>query len=157
MTHNMSLQNLIVKLNKKTKFKKAFSEKNLAFEIAQMIVESRSIKGYTQLQLAKKMKTHQSSIARAEKGKYLPSLSFLEKMANAYKTNLLPPRFSFMSNEDYSFMSLVNRDIYKTEAENKYKTVSDKDTFPIYSQIITSQKDTVHEECFRMDGEIAHA
>lgn len=101
----MSLNDLINGLENKPKFKKIFKQKSLSFEVAQMIIESRILKGYTQAELALRMKTHQSSIARAEKGQYLPSLSFLEKMAVAYNTHLIAPKFGFMKNYEFSFVS----------------------------------------------------
>ena len=83
-------------LSKNPEFKKEYYSYNLAFEIGQMLLEARTIKGITQKQLARMINTKQSGIARAESGKYLPSLSFLNKIANALKTYLVV-KFAFMS------------------------------------------------------------
>lgn len=80
------------KLLKGSKFRKEYYKKDLAFEIAHMLIEARIIKGITQEKLAKLLKTKQPSIARVESGDSLPSLNFLEKIANALDTTL---RISF--------------------------------------------------------------
>ncbi len=66
------------------------------FEVANLITEVRYHYKITQAQLAKKMKTHQPSIARIESGNTLPSLSFLEKLAHSVGTYLIAPKFGFM-------------------------------------------------------------
>lgn len=80
-------------------FKAEYERYDLAFEIGQMIVEARILKGITQHQLASLIKTKQPSIARLENGKKLPSLSFLSKIAEALGTHLLAPRFAFFEVE----------------------------------------------------------
>jgi len=69
---------------------------DLRLDIALMIDEARIKRGFTQRELAIKMGTKQTAISRAESGDYLPSLSFLERMAKAFKTELLAPRFAFL-------------------------------------------------------------
>ncbi|GEM_PF-5965675 len=76
-----------------------YEKPDLAFEIAKMMIDARIIKGITQSELAKKAKTSQSSIARVESGSYLPSLSFLQNIAQAMNTYLKPPKFGFMENK----------------------------------------------------------
>lgn len=92
----MSLQDLKQELLKNKEFRKAYYERDLASEIGQMLVETRLVKGITQERLAKLVKTKQSGIARAERGERLPSLSFLNRIAQALKTNLIV-KFEFMS------------------------------------------------------------
>lgn len=75
--------------------REAYEKPDLAFEIAKMMIDARIFKGITQSELAKKAKTSQSSIARVESGTYLPSLTFLQKIAQAMNTYLKPPRFGF--------------------------------------------------------------
>lgn len=70
-------------LLKDPEFKKALEETRLEYEIARAIISARIKKGMTQTQLAKKLKTRQSVISRAESATSLPSLSFLRKIANA--------------------------------------------------------------------------
>ena len=92
----MNLQQHKQKLLKSnSEFRKEYNSYDLAFEIGQMILEARSIKGITQKRLAEMIDTKQSGIARAESGNYLPSLSFLDKIAKALKTHLFV-RFGFM-------------------------------------------------------------
>lgn len=81
---------------KKFTTKDLLDQYDLAYEIAQMVIEARLIKGLTQEELAEKVGTHQSSIARLEAGNTLPSLSFLEKIADSLGTILIAPRFGFM-------------------------------------------------------------
>ncbi len=77
-------------------FKKEYYKKNLAFEIAKILIEARIIKNVTQDQLAKLIGTKQPSIARIERGESLPSLGFLQRIAKALNTYLVPPIFGFM-------------------------------------------------------------
>jgi transcriptional regulator with XRE-family HTH domain len=54
---------------------------DLAFQIAMEFERNRIASGFTQMQLADQIDTHQSSIARLESGGHLPSLRFLNKIA----------------------------------------------------------------------------
>ena len=60
------------------------------YEVISELLSVRIKKGITQKQLAKKIGTKQSAIARFEAGNVNPSLGFLEKMAGAmgYKVNI---------------------------------------------------------------------
>ena len=90
----MNLEILKERLSKNDNFKKIYYDKNdIAFEVARMIKNFRMKNGLTQAQLAKLVKTKQSSIARLEQGNYSPSLGFLEKIATVLKVKMLPPRF----------------------------------------------------------------
>jgi len=62
------------------------------FAIASAMIAARTHAGLTQAELAKKMGTTQSVIARLEAGKSKPSTSTLEKLAKATGTRL---RISF--------------------------------------------------------------
>ena len=53
------------------------------FEIIRMIIEARQKTGITQKELAEKMGTKQSAIARLEAGNANPSIGFLQKLASA--------------------------------------------------------------------------
>ena len=83
------------------KFTLKFKEKikDFAFEVGDMIFEARLKSGITQEALAKRMGTQQPSIARAERGSTVPSLMFLLQMSDALKTDLNPPRFTFLHDE----------------------------------------------------------
>ncbi|MBX4186939.1 MAG: helix-turn-helix transcriptional regulator [Candidatus Doudnabacteria bacterium] len=77
-------------------FRKEFEKIDLAFEISKMLIEARIFKNITQQELARLIKTKQPSIARAENGSTLPGLGFLEKVAKALGTYLIPPKFGFI-------------------------------------------------------------
>jgi ribosome-binding protein aMBF1 (putative translation factor) len=53
------------------------------FELAQSLIEARSRAGLTQSELARRMKTTQSVIARMEGGRVIPSTRTLERFAKA--------------------------------------------------------------------------
>lgn len=95
----MNLKDLDRELLKNPKYKKEYEKYDLAFEISQMLVEARIIKGVTQAKLAEMIKTKQSGIARAENGTVLPKLSFLKKIADAFHTSLIV-KFAFMDKVD---------------------------------------------------------
>lgn len=84
------------KLLKNPELKKIREKNKKAYEIAEMVMNLRISKNLTQGELAKKIGTKQSSIARIESGSFLPSLSFLEKIGKALGTELLPPKFKSM-------------------------------------------------------------
>jgi transcriptional regulator with XRE-family HTH domain len=62
------------------------------FALASAIIEARSRAGLTQEELAAKMETSQSAIARLESGRTIPSGSTLKRFARATGTRL---RISF--------------------------------------------------------------
>ncbi|MEX0621674.1 MAG: helix-turn-helix transcriptional regulator [Candidatus Woykebacteria bacterium] len=59
------------------------------YQIISQLIEARLNKGVTQEQLAKKIGTKQSAIARLESGNANPSLEFLEKVTNAVDSELI--------------------------------------------------------------------
>jgi ribosome-binding protein aMBF1 (putative translation factor) len=69
-----------------------YSELESEYAVAAAIIEARTYAGLTQGELAKRMGTTQSVIARLEGGKSKPSTSTLEKLAVATGTRL---RISF--------------------------------------------------------------
>ena len=58
------------------------------FQLAQSLIETRTRAGLTQEELADRMKTTQSAIARMESGKCLPSTNTLRRFAQATGTQL---------------------------------------------------------------------
>lgn len=60
-----------------------FVAESLELEIGYQIARLRILQGLTQEELAERVGTRQPSIARLESGRSLPSLSFLEKIADA--------------------------------------------------------------------------
>jgi transcriptional regulator with XRE-family HTH domain len=84
-----SHQEVEARLFKKNKgLKQALEKRDIAFEIALMLIEARAFKNLTQEALAKLMKTKQPSIARVENGVYLPSIAFLLKAVKALGAEL---------------------------------------------------------------------
>ena len=58
------------------------------FALARAVIEARVAANLTQAQLARKMSTTQSAVARLESGKSLPSTKTLERLAEATGTRL---------------------------------------------------------------------
>lgn len=95
----MKLETFKKELLKDSKFRKEYYRTDdLAFEISEMIIKARIRKGMTQKELAKKVGTKQSSIARLENGNTVPSINFLQRIAKAFDTVLVPPKFDFLEN-----------------------------------------------------------
>ncbi|HLP58035.1 MAG TPA: helix-turn-helix domain-containing protein [Candidatus Deferrimicrobium sp.] len=65
-------------------FKKIWKEEKVKRDVIKMIIEMRIKEGLTQQDLAKKMHTSQSSIARIESGKGNPTLKFLVRLGNVF-------------------------------------------------------------------------
>lgn len=59
-----------------------------ALEPAYQVARLRMLRGLTQKELAERLGTQQSSIARLESGKAMPSLSFLARIAEALDGSL---------------------------------------------------------------------
>lgn len=59
------------------------------YQLISQLIEARTKKGLTQEQLAKKLGTKQSAIARLESGNINPSISFLEKITQALGSKLV--------------------------------------------------------------------
>jgi len=68
---------------KNPEFRKASKELELGHALIRAILDARINKGLTQKDLAEKIGTKQSSIARFESGAYNPTLSFVQKLAGA--------------------------------------------------------------------------
>lgn len=69
-------------------FKKADDALEPEFALAAALIRLRLAKGLTQEQLARLLNTKQESIARLERGKSLPSLNTVRKLANALDAEL---------------------------------------------------------------------
>lgn len=76
--------------------REAYEKVDLGFEVGKMIADGRIARKMTQEKLAEVIGTKQPSIARVEKGNYLPSFAFLQKIAKALNTQLLPPRLELL-------------------------------------------------------------
>ena len=73
-------------------YRVAYEQLGAEFELARVLIEARTQAGLTQAELARRMKTTQSVIARMESGHVRPSTRTLERLAEATDTRL---RISF--------------------------------------------------------------
>jgi len=73
---------------KSPKYKSEYEKLAPEFELARIIIEARTKAGLTQAQLAQRMKTTQSVIARLEGGRVHPSTETLERLAKATGSRL---------------------------------------------------------------------
>ena len=69
-------------------YSKAYEELAPEFELARAVIDARASAGLTQEQLARRMDTTQSVIARLESGRTRPSTRTLERLAAATDTRL---------------------------------------------------------------------
>lgn len=120
----------IASLEKEIITKDMQDEYDLAFEISEMLIESRIKKGISQEKLAKLIETKQPSIARAENGKNLPSLNFLEKIAHALGTHVIV-KFAFLEDKQKT-KNLVSWNNFK---------IKDADTVNAFILKSTKQED----------------
>jgi len=99
----MNLEEYKKQLVKNPDFKKAFDGLEPESALAAALIRLRLVKGLTQEQLATLLNTKQESIARLERGKSLPSLNTVRKVANALDAELeitLRPRRNPAENPD---------------------------------------------------------
>ena len=64
-------------------FARAYAESEAEFTLARELIKARVAAGLSQAELARKMSTTQSVVARLESGRHLPSLNTLKKLAEA--------------------------------------------------------------------------
>ncbi|MCB2077482.1 MAG: helix-turn-helix transcriptional regulator [Novosphingobium sp.] len=69
-------------------FLEAYDALEDEFSLASQIINARARAGLTQCELAERMGTSQSSVARLESGRCLPSVATLEKLAAATGSKL---------------------------------------------------------------------
>lgn len=74
--------------SKDPEYQRAYEGLEEEFAVAQAIIDARARVGLTQAQLAERMKTTQSVIARLESGKGRPSTTTLRNIARATGTRL---------------------------------------------------------------------
>ena len=68
---------------KDPKYKAEYAALEKEFQLARTLIETRALAGLSQTQLARRMKTSQSYVARIESGKVKPSTDALERFARA--------------------------------------------------------------------------
>ena len=76
------------KWRKDPAFREAYDALANEFALAGQVIEARARAGLTQIELAEKMGTSQSAVARLESGKARPSVATLEKLAEATGSKL---------------------------------------------------------------------
>ena len=86
------LADLHDKWSRDSDYRKAYERLGPEFELARSLIEARTRAKLTQAELAERMKTTQSVIARLESGRSRPSTGTLDKIAQATGTKL---RISF--------------------------------------------------------------
>ena len=69
-------------------YRKAYDQLGPEFEISRSLIKARTRAKLTQAELAKRMNTTQSVVARLESGRTRPSSRTLEKIAQATRTRL---------------------------------------------------------------------
>jgi ribosome-binding protein aMBF1 (putative translation factor) len=115
-------------LFKKTAYRKEIERQDLAFEIAETIIDARIKIGMTQKELAKKMKTKQSGIARLENGRHLPNFKTLEKIAKIFGIKMKNPLASELESIPPSFVypsSWIKKGTRVTDSGNSNGTMTD--------------------------------
>ena len=75
-------------------YREAYEQLWPVYEVAGALIKARTLAGLTQAELATRMKTTQSAIARLESGRTPPSTRTLEKVARATGTRSRPRRFA---------------------------------------------------------------
>ena len=74
--------------SKDESYKAAYDALDEEFQLARALIEARTRAGLSQTQLARRMKTSQSYVARIEGGQVRPSTDALERFAQATGTRL---------------------------------------------------------------------
>lgn len=82
------LKDLHRKWSKEPAYKAAYDDLEEEFALAEAIADARSRAGLTQAEVAERMHTTQSNIARLEAGRTTPSTRTLEKFAEAIGAKL---------------------------------------------------------------------
>lgn len=82
------LKDLHRRWSKAEDYKAVYDALGEEFELAKALIEARTRAGLSQTQLARRMKTSQSYVARIEGGKVRPSTDALERFARATGTRL---------------------------------------------------------------------
>ena len=82
------LNDLYRRWGKDREYKTAYDALGEEFQLARALIEARTRVGLSQTQLARRMKTSQSYVARLEGGKVHPSTDALERFAKTTGTRL---------------------------------------------------------------------
>ena len=88
MTTHIKFEYIKSQWMKDPEFKKAYEDLELEYEIALELIQARMNSGLTQAEIASRMGTTQSVVARLESGRILPSVKTLHQYAKATGKNL---------------------------------------------------------------------
>ena len=83
-----TLDELHKRWSRNADYREAYERLGPEFELTRALIEARTRAGITQAELAARMKTTQSAVARLESGRVPPSTRTLEKVAQATGTRL---------------------------------------------------------------------
>lgn len=83
MSNTVKFEDIKNQWMKDEKFKQAYDHLELEYEISLQLIKARLMADLTQEELARRMGTTQSVIARLESGRSLPSLRTLSQYAKA--------------------------------------------------------------------------
>ena len=83
-----TLEELHERWSQDADYRGAYEQLGPEFEVARALIEARRSAGFTQAELAARMKTTQSAVARLESGRIPPSTRTLQKVAKATGTRL---------------------------------------------------------------------
>ncbi len=78
---SLDYRELLKEEMKDPEFKQAWDELELEYQVADLLIKLRNEAGLTQAEIAERIGTTQSAIARMESGKVLPKLDSLYKIA----------------------------------------------------------------------------
>lgn len=85
---SMSFQSYLKKQLKDPETKKYYEEEGKKLEIAYQVIQLRKQHGISQLELAKKLGTTQSNVARLEAGQQNYTTDTLQKIAKVFRRDL---------------------------------------------------------------------
>lgn len=86
--HHLDFRKVLNKELKDPAFRREYEKVQTEFAPVYAILQARMKKGMTQNQIAKKMGTTQSSIARVESGRSHPTIPYLQRLADALDMRL---------------------------------------------------------------------
>jgi transcriptional regulator with XRE-family HTH domain len=82
------LRNLHEKWREEPEYREEYERLGPEFELVRALIEARAAAGLTQVELAERMGTTQSVIARLESGRVQPTTATLQRLARATGTRL---------------------------------------------------------------------
>lgn len=83
-----NVDNIIKNLLKNPDFKEEYDKLGPEYELISKIIDARIKNKLTQKEIAKRMGTKQSAIARLESGNANPTIQFIQKLATALNTSI---------------------------------------------------------------------